>query len=620
MEGSRTTNKNLTTILISTAIPVFLYLVILIIPVAASVSGVFWSYSLPCFLIALLLYYAGFRLPGTFRWLASACLTMLLLGLTLSFLWHSGYSDDKIIAGLLPFRDGFDYYNGANWLLSGQAIKTINEGAAWRPLYPGFLSALLWITGRNLQWALAIQVGVAGLCFSLSACQVRNRLGAAAAALYLTLLYFYIQPLIGTAYTETLGLALGCLGFVLLWEAAETLRWPPLILGLIILMIAVSERAGAFFIFPLLALWAGWAFRGQGRFSVRYAGLALATAAVTYVIVNTAYSKLVVEPGGLPFGNFAFTLYGQVVGGAGYHKAFEDLGVRNPAVILRAAEQFFLAHPLGFFVGAAKAYRDFFSPQSGVLGFGPGGGDILVWIAGSALLLFGIYDAARKIRTPESSLWMAAFIGVFLSVPFLPPIDGGIRIYASTMPFIYILPAVAATGLRATNPADAMRSTLVRPSLMLSVVLAALTLIAPVLIRHTVTRPVATAQICPANQAPFAATLSAGSYVDLVPDGLASCGSLPEVCMRDFQKYSKSNDPSDAQAYDELVGRSGSSVIRVFPANDMVSGRAHLFVGSTEVLKVRGSVLISGCATETQIKGRPSLYTIQAVVPAGLGQ
>jgi hypothetical protein len=338
------------------------------------------------------------------------------------------------------------------------------------------------------------------------------------------------------------------------------------------------------------------------------------------VVVNTLFSRLVVAPGGLPFGNFAFTLYGQVVGGAGYHKAFEELGVRNPAVILRAAEHFFLAHPLSFFVGAAKAYRDFFSPESGVLGFGPGRGDILVWIAGSALLVFGIYDAARKIRTPQSSLWIAAIIGVLLSVPFLPPIDGGVRIYASTMPFVYILPAVAAASLRPKNFADAVPSSLVRPASMLSIGLAAMILIAPVLIRYAVTRPAVEAPICPADQAPFAAMLSTGSYVDLVPGGAAACGRLPDVCLRDFQKYGKSNDPSDAQAYEELIGLAGSSAVRIFPANDMVSGQPHLFIGSTDLLKVWGSALVSGCAVETQIKGRPSIYTIQTVVPAGVGQ
>ena len=73
------------------------------------------------------------------------------------------------------------------------------------------------------------------------------------------------------------------------------------------------------------------------------------------------------------------------------------------------------------------------------------------------------------------------------------------------------------------------------------------------------------------------------------------------------------------RVYEQLIGLAESSAVRVFPANDMVSGRPHLFVGPTELLKFRGTALVSGCAIEKQIKGRPSIYTIQAVVPAVVG-
>jgi hypothetical protein len=545
---------------------------------------------------------------------------LLLLGLSLSFLWTSGYSDDKIIGGLIPLRDAFDYYNGANWLLSGQAIKILDEGAAWRPLYPGFLSALLWITGRNLQWALVIQVGLAGLCLALSACYVRTRLGAAAAALYVTLLYFYIQPLIGTAYTETLGLALGCLGFVLLWESAETRRTLYLIEGLFVLMLAVSARAGAFFVFPALAVWAGWAWRGVGRFSFRYAALALATALACYLIVNTLYDKLTVEPGGFPFGNFAFTLYGQVSGGAGYHKAFEDLGVRNPALILRAAERFFLAHPASFAVGAAKAYRDFFSPGSGVFSLGSNPADMLVWILGIPLSLFGLYRLIRPAAASASALFLAGFIGILLSIPFLPPIDGGIRIYASTMPFVYALPAVGLAGLTSKEQAPAAPASTPAYVGILAVALSLITLVVPVLIRFNSPVPGHLMAGCETGKVAYEVVVDRGSYIDLVPDGTAACGNLPEVCLGDFQRYTKLNDPSDAQVFDELTSRAAGSTIRVFAANDFYGGRPHLFVVDSErlglpsnasPLRLPANAVIGGCATETLVKGRPSIFDIQ---------
>jgi hypothetical protein len=599
------------------AVPVFLYCLVLLIRIPYPVSRAFSAYSLPFFLLVLLVYYFAFRLPGAYSRLAAACVTVVLLGLSLSFLWNSGYSDDKVIGGLLPFRDAFDYYNGANWILRGHAIRIINEGASWRPLYPGFLAALLFMTGRNLQWALAVQVGLAGLCFSFAANEVRRRLGPAGAALFATLLYFHIQPLIGTAYTETLGLALGCIGFCLLLQSVETRRSLQLILGLVMVMLAVSARAGAFFVFPMLVAWAGWAWRGHGRFSLRYAGLAFETLSLSFLIVNTLFTRLMVEPGGYSFGNFAFTIYGQVVGGAGYHKAFEDLGVRNPAVILRAAERFFFAHPLGFVAGAAKAYRDFFSPQWGVFSFGPGLQDRVAAVVGTLLLLAGLYRSWKQRSAASSSLLVACFMGILFSIPFLPPIDGGVRIYASTMPYLFVLPAVALAGLRPGERGDPASPPLGAASAFVCIVLALLTLVAPVALRSFARPPTPTALSCPVGQVPYAAEVPAGSYVDLVPVGSLACDSVPEICVSQLQEYAASSDPSDAQMFAQLAGFAQSSAARIFAANDLVNGKPHFFAASADALKVPGAALVTGCAAETTIRGRPSIYAIQTITFVG---
>jgi hypothetical protein len=599
-----------------TLVSVLLFALLLWTPLPHAITRLLSAYSIALFVIVLLIYYAGFRLPPHYRWHAAAGLTMILLGLSLSFLWHSGYSDDKIIGGLLPFRDGFDYFNGADWILSGSFIRNINEGAAWRPLYPGFLASLLWITGRNLQWAIALQVALAGLSFSLAACQVARKWGSAAAAVFATLIYFYIQPLIGTVYTETLGLALGCLGFVLILRAVERHGSMQLIAALAVLMLAVSVRAGAFFIFPLLILWAGWAWRGTRRFSARHAGLALLTVVLTYLALNTAYNKLTVEPGGFPFGNFAFTIYGQVNGGAGYHKAFEDLGVRNPAVILRAAERFFVAHPQGFAVGAAKAYRDFLSPLWGIFGFGLTSGDIALAILLCLLLLFGLYRLVRQWALPDSPLLLAGFIGILLSVPFLPPIDGGIRIYASTMPLIYVIPAIAVAALLRVETLPTGEPRLAPLTSLLAGLIGFLTVLTPIAVLYLTPRPLAVEPSCPAGQVPYHVVTSEGSYIDLVPNRAAACGAVPEVCLSDFQSYTRANDPSDAAVFNQLAAAAEGSTLGVFAGSNLADGRPHLFIGPASALPVGGRASISGCATESQVKGRPSIFTLQTIAPA----
>lgn len=598
--------------LVASISPVLLFVLVLLLGIPPSYSRWLSAYSLPLFLLVIALYYLSFRLSSRFGWLGATALTMLLLAFSLGFLWNSGYSDDKIMGGLLPFRDALDYFNGAEWILNGQAIRTLNEGAAWRPLYPGFLASLLWITGRNLQWALALQVALAGLCFSVATVRIWSRLGAAAAALFASMLYFYIQPLIGTAYTETAGLALGCLAFVLLWDAAEKQQLLLLVSGIVVLMLAVSARAGAFLIFPALVLWAGWAWRGAGRFSLRHSAVTLAAVVGAYLIVNTLYGRLMVEPGGLPFGNFAWTLYGQVNGGAGYHKAFEDLAARNPEVIFRAAWRFFLAHPQGLLVGSLKAYRDFFSPVWGVFNFGLGLPDIALSAAATAVMLWGVYGAARRIVEPESSLLLAGLAGILFSVPFLPPIDGGIRIYASTMPFVYALPAVALGG-RLSRARSWSQAPVAAPAGLLALGIAALMIPIPVALRHVTATRETPAPSCEPGQVAFAATASAGTYIDLVPDGAAACGRIPNVCLPAFETYASLNDPSDAAVFETLAetARASASVVRVFVGNDLILGRPHVYVVPPQGPQEQQSGVIAGCALEVSIKGRPSLYILQ---------
>ena len=211
------------------------------------------------FLGILFLFYWTFRLKGGLSVFTGFGLTMLLLALSLSYLWASGFSDNFLIAGLLPYKDAKNYYLGADLLLHGLPIRVAGQ-ALGRPLFPGFLSSLLLFTGQNLKVTLGVLVQLAAIGLYLSARQVRQAMGALAGALYITFVYFYFQRFAGYAMSESLGFIGGCFGFALLWSASEKQKWFDLLLGLGVLMVAVSARAGAFFIFPLLALWAGWLF------------------------------------------------------------------------------------------------------------------------------------------------------------------------------------------------------------------------------------------------------------------------------------------------------------------------------------------------------------------------
>lgn len=191
--------------------PLLLFWLILFVNLPASLSQYFHTYSLGLFLLVITLYYVSFSLPGKKGAVAALGLTMVILSLSLSYMWTSGFSDNFVIGGLLPYKDGKNYYVGARLLLDG--LPMLNSGqATQRPLFPGFLASILWFTGQNLKISLGIIVQLVGVGLYLSAQQIRHLFGVLAASLFATLLYFYIQTFVGYTLSEVLGFMAGCLG------------------------------------------------------------------------------------------------------------------------------------------------------------------------------------------------------------------------------------------------------------------------------------------------------------------------------------------------------------------------------------------------------------------------
>jgi hypothetical protein len=599
--------------------PFVLFVFILIIPVPISISVFFSQFSFLYFILVLFLYYVSFSVQGKNSWFFAACVTALIFSMQLSYFWTSGFSGNMIIGGLLPFRDGFSYYSGASFLSDGYRISNI---AAWRPMFTSFVSSLLFLTQHNLMWSMAILVGLLGTSCILSAYVIRNDFGKLAATLYIASLYFYIQHLVGILYTELLGLALGCLGFVIIWSSVKSQRIDRLAVGLAVLVIAVSARAGTFFIFPVLVLWAGWAFRRQSRFSFRAATIAFVVVLSAFLIANSVFSSFIVEPGKQSFGNFAFTLYGQVVGGAGYNYAIQRFATRDSDIIYRAAWKFFLTHPLSFFIGAAKAYRDFFFSNIGIFRYYSSSVHMvwsyLIWITGLILTAVGVVKSARKIFEPVYSFFIAVFIGFLLSIPFLPPIDGGIRIYASTMPLFFGFIAVASGKFGSFQKPWIFEGRLLKFAEVLSVLVIIFILVVPIFIQRLSTAPTFDVPSCQFNQAPYVVEFHQGSYVDILPEDDASCGQALRICVGDFQTSSVEmlGDTSDAEVHQVLIdnGIATGNSTRIFVGNDLVSNESYVFMGFTEDLQQDSDHnLISGCGIVHDIKKRPAIFQIETV-------
>ena len=600
-------------------IPLLIFCLILMARIPNSISQYIHFYSIGLLLIVLVLYYGAFRLPEPYRQLACFGLTLLLFALTLSYKWTSGISDNKAIAGFLPYKDGAGYYLGAQLILNGLTLENTLQ-AGWRPLFPGFLASVLALTGENLKVTLAILVLLAGIGSYVAARKVYDLLGALPASVFITFLFFYNQSLIGLTMTELLGFTLGCFAFSLLWSASLHPRWLDVILGIVMLVLAMSVRAGTFFILPLIAIWAGRVFRGQRRFSWQAFAAGLITILVIFFLANWLYVRMVGVPQGRAFGNFAYSLYGQVQGGTGWHRAIEDLATRDPDVIYRAAFQFFLEHPLSLFIGIAKSYRDFFQAgDRSIFPYNIYGQAVwlnyLAWGVTIFLTIRGLIILVRNWGRNLPLLLIAGLIGIVFSIPFLPPIDGGSRFYAGTAAFFFIVPVIGLAGLpdilEETNVTERFDfdTTMLRAG---SIVLSLLTLVMPLILLNTNSVGPLNVPSCSPEETPFVIQINPGSYVDLAADE-RDCGLLPRICLGDFEKNGMEKKVDDFYQQLFSLAQGSNSDARILPALNLVDARSRYFFISQKIAPdglPQGR--FSGCAVENDTSNL-TIYNVKSI-------
>ncbi len=98
-------------------------------------------------------------------------------------------------------------------------------------------------------------------------------------------------------------------------------------------------------------------------------------------------------------------------------------------------------NPLATLKGALRYWQAFFSFQwYGAFGYivGSTSQESLVGRSVMALLsIVGLLTAIRRRTSAEHSMILAGIIGIFLSVPFVPPLDAEIRTYAASNTVVY---------------------------------------------------------------------------------------------------------------------------------------------------------------------------------------
>ena len=564
-------------------------------------------FRLPHFVLLIGLYFFCFRLENHGRWLAGCSLTALIFALLLARNWSLGISNANIIAGFIPYKDAFYYYNSARELLSGNLIPANGLQGLFRPLFPGLLAVLLAISGHNLLTATAWMTLLLAFSCHAAAHAIRERLGSAPASLWMALVTAFIAPLVGFQLTELPSLAYASLALVLLMRGEEQKSWLDILLGSLILVLATSIRAGAFLMLPLLAAWAAYSLRDKNirKNLLRLTSLLLVML-IGVVLANFAFPRLVTAPGAPANGSFAWMLYGQAVGGAGWQYHTQALGTSDPEIVLGAAIQKILTYPQGLAIGALKAYRDFFSiSYIGMFDLFTWGSlipEYLFWAVCIGLALAGVVRAVRRPTEKTHLLFLAAFTGVLVSIPFLPPADGGKRFYAGAVPFIFGIMCLGVASITAHFLDEPQHNTTQRAPKMSAyrlagIVLLSVNLIGPSLLLATRRPQAPELPDCPSGQVPYSVDLHPGAFVDILPDANPTCGRAPALCLSQFQRWGLEKRVDDFYQELEKLAEASPEGIRLAAVNDLATQEFYFFAQPIEPdPEPQPGKVLSGCA------------------------
>ncbi len=386
-------------------------------------------------------------------WLAISfglAVTLGLFGLALAALWQDVAIHFNALGGLLPFSDAQGYFFDASRLLDGQPLGW----SARRPLFPAFLAVLLAVTG-SLYVALAVMVALNAIATFLLAREVSRSFGSAAATMATLILFTFYRTDggNGVVLTENLGFLLGTTAFTALLRGVRLQNLRSYASGAVVLTGALTARAGAFFVLPALIAVA-LIFLRQGdrrsRYNTKSALVticAIAIAATTFLVWGRTLSNA--AAGKASFSNYSYVLYGLVVGGKGWGQVnIDHPDAHEGAEIYALAYQAFRARPSGLLLGMARMVRAYLWPSEPYHMFAfIQDGPRTRWLQRVCymLVLVGLGMCAWKWRDPVHALILAAAAGHFASIPFVPPIDAGLRVYAATMPALAVLVAAGIT-------------------------------------------------------------------------------------------------------------------------------------------------------------------------------
>jgi len=176
----------------------------------------------------------------------------LICILPLSGLWNSGMSDQFILAGSIPWSDGFILYNHTMQFMFGQAMGATT---ALRPISVTFYALVLYLTNNNFILLYALIAILTALTVLWAVNSVNQYFGSVAAAFFYCNAFFYFRSHLGEYLTENYGFILGMFACNLLLKGLFEKRANLTIFGFLIFSTALNARPGPMLVYPLVILW-----------------------------------------------------------------------------------------------------------------------------------------------------------------------------------------------------------------------------------------------------------------------------------------------------------------------------------------------------------------------------